>query len=86
MHGLPSAASMASARSGDETESGGKDNGAPGLRPRYHPDYYAAFVIGPDGHNIETVCHKPENRASRNVPMESEPARAKTAPPPCIAP
>ena len=39
---------------------GGKDNGAPGLREHYHPDYYAAFVIGPDGHNIEAVCHKPE--------------------------
>jgi catechol 2,3-dioxygenase-like lactoylglutathione lyase family enzyme len=41
-------------------EAGGKDNGAPGLRPRYHANYYAAFVIGPDGHNIEAVCHKPE--------------------------
>ncbi len=39
---------------------GGKDNGAPGLRPRYHANYYAAFVIAPDGHNIEVVCHKPE--------------------------
>ena len=36
---------------------GGKDNGAPGLRPQYHANYYAAFVIGPDGHNIEVVCH-----------------------------
>ena len=41
-------------------EAGGKDNGAPGLRPHYHANYYAAFVIGPDGHNIEAVCHKPE--------------------------
>ena len=39
---------------------GAKDNGVPGLRPHYHPNYYAAFVIGPDGHNIEVVCHKPE--------------------------
>jgi catechol 2,3-dioxygenase-like lactoylglutathione lyase family enzyme len=39
---------------------GGKDNGAPGLRPKYHANYYAAFVIGPDGHNIEMVCHEPE--------------------------
>jgi len=39
---------------------GGKDNGAPGLRPRYHANYYAAFVIGPDGHNVEVVCHEPE--------------------------
>jgi catechol 2,3-dioxygenase-like lactoylglutathione lyase family enzyme len=36
---------------------GGKDNGAPGLRPQYHANYYGAFVIGPDGHNIEAVCH-----------------------------
>ncbi len=39
---------------------GGKDNGAPGLRPQYNASYYAAFVIGPDGHNIEAVCHEPE--------------------------
>jgi catechol 2,3-dioxygenase-like lactoylglutathione lyase family enzyme len=39
---------------------GGKDNGAPGLRPHYHPNYYGAFVIGPDGHNVEAVCHKPQ--------------------------
>lgn len=38
---------------------GGKDNGGPGLRPHYHANYYAAFVIGPDGHNVEVVCHKP---------------------------
>ena len=37
---------------------GAKDNGAPGLRPQYHSNYYAAFVIGPDGHNIEAVCHE----------------------------
>ncbi|PCE32930.1 hypothetical protein BZL54_08145 [Burkholderia ubonensis subsp. mesacidophila] len=41
-------------------EAGGKDNGAPGLRPHYHANYYAAFLIGPDGHNIEVVCHAPE--------------------------
>ena len=41
-------------------EAGGKDNGAPGLRPHYHANYYGAFVIGPDGHNVEAVCHKPE--------------------------
>ena len=41
-------------------EAGGKDNGAPGLRPQYSGNYYAAFVIGPDGHNIEAVCHEPE--------------------------
>jgi catechol 2,3-dioxygenase-like lactoylglutathione lyase family enzyme len=38
-------------------EAGGQDNGAPGLRPKYHPNYYAAFVIAPDGHNVEAVCH-----------------------------
>jgi catechol 2,3-dioxygenase-like lactoylglutathione lyase family enzyme len=38
---------------------GGKDNGAPGIREHYHPTYYGAFVYGPDGHNIEAVCHKP---------------------------
>jgi catechol 2,3-dioxygenase-like lactoylglutathione lyase family enzyme len=41
-------------------EAGGTDNGAPGLRPQYSGKYYAAFVIGPDGHNIEAVCHEPE--------------------------
>ena len=39
---------------------GAKDNGAPGLRPQYHPGYYGAFVIDPDGHNLEAVSHKPE--------------------------
>ena len=38
---------------------GGKDNGAPRLRPQYHPNYYGAFVLDPDGHNIEAVCHSP---------------------------
>ena len=38
---------------------GGKDNGAPGLRPHYHPNYYGAFVLDPNGHNIEAVCHTP---------------------------
>lgn len=41
-------------------EAGGKDNGAPGPRPQYHAGYYAAFVIGPDGHNLEAVCHEAE--------------------------
>jgi catechol 2,3-dioxygenase-like lactoylglutathione lyase family enzyme len=39
---------------------GGRDNGAPGLRPNYHPTYYAAFVVDPDGHHVEAVCHQPE--------------------------
>jgi catechol 2,3-dioxygenase-like lactoylglutathione lyase family enzyme len=38
---------------------GGKDNGGPGLRPEYHANYYGAFVLDPDGHNIEAVCHLP---------------------------
>lgn len=38
---------------------GGRDNGAPGLRAHYHPDYYGAFVLDPDGHNVEAVCHSP---------------------------
>lgn len=38
---------------------GGKDNGPPGLRPHYHESYYGAFVLDPDGHNIEAVCHSP---------------------------
>ena|SRR5579872_5203704 len=38
---------------------GGKDNGAPGLRRHYHATYYGAFVLDPDGHNVEAVCHAP---------------------------
>jgi catechol 2,3-dioxygenase-like lactoylglutathione lyase family enzyme len=38
---------------------GGRDNGAPGLRGHYHPDYYGAFVLDPDGNNVEAVCHAP---------------------------
>ena len=39
---------------------GGRDNGPPGIRPHYHANYYGAFVLDPDGHNIEAVCHAPE--------------------------
>jgi catechol 2,3-dioxygenase-like lactoylglutathione lyase family enzyme len=39
---------------------GGRDNGRPGIRAHYHPNYYAAFVFDPDGNNIEAVCHQPE--------------------------
>jgi len=39
---------------------GGRDNGGPGLRQEYHPTYFGAFVLDPDGHNIEAVCHAPE--------------------------
>jgi catechol 2,3-dioxygenase-like lactoylglutathione lyase family enzyme len=38
---------------------GAKDNGKPGLRPHYHPNYYGGFVLDPDGHNVEAVCHTP---------------------------
>jgi catechol 2,3-dioxygenase-like lactoylglutathione lyase family enzyme len=38
---------------------GGRDEGEPGLRPQYHPDYYGAFVLDPDGNNVEAVCHLP---------------------------
>ena len=41
-------------------KAGGKDNGAPGPRPHYHANYYGAFVLDPDGHNIEAVCHRAE--------------------------
>lgn len=40
-------------------KAGGRDNGAPGLRPHYHPNYYGAFVRDLDGHNVEAVCHGP---------------------------
>ena len=39
-------------------DAGGRDNGAPGLRPDYHPNYYGAFVLDPDGNNVEAVCHQ----------------------------
>jgi catechol 2,3-dioxygenase-like lactoylglutathione lyase family enzyme len=38
-------------------DAGGRDNGEPGLRPIYHPHYYGAFVLDPDGNNVEAVCH-----------------------------
>jgi catechol 2,3-dioxygenase-like lactoylglutathione lyase family enzyme len=40
-------------------KAGGRDNGAPGIRAHYHPNYYGAFVIDPEGHNIEGVCRAP---------------------------
>ena len=40
-------------------EAGGTDNGAPGVREIYHPHYYGAYVLDPDGNNVEAVCHKP---------------------------
>ncbi len=44
----------------DALAAGGVDDGAAGLRPEYHPSYYAAFVLDPDGHRIEAVCHAPD--------------------------
>ena len=41
-------------------EAGARNNGSPGLRPDYHANYYSAFVLDPDGYNIEAVCHKAE--------------------------
>jgi catechol 2,3-dioxygenase-like lactoylglutathione lyase family enzyme len=48
-------------------EAGGKDNGAPGERPQYHPGYYAAFLLDPDGNNIEAVYHGEANRSTASV-------------------
>ena len=45
---------------GAAIEAGGRDNGKPGIRAHYHPNYYGAFVLDPDGNNIEAVCHNPE--------------------------
>lgn len=55
------------ARSRDEVDAfhraalaaGGRDNGPPGLRPHYHPNYYGAFILDPDGYNVEAVSHRP---------------------------
>ncbi|HKJ95558.1 MAG TPA: VOC family protein [Gammaproteobacteria bacterium] len=48
------------AESHAQVDAFGQEHGPPGIREIYQPDYYVAFVIGPDGHNIEAVCHKPE--------------------------
>jgi len=53
---------------------GGRDNGPPGIRAHYHPNYYGAFVLDPDGHNIEAVCHGPAGAAKREAA-----AKAKSA-------
>ncbi|HEU4384065.1 MAG TPA: VOC family protein [Anaeromyxobacteraceae bacterium] len=52
--------------------SGARDNGPPGIRRDYHPNYYAAFVLDPDGHNVEAVCHRP-------VPAKRRPAARRKA-------
>jgi catechol 2,3-dioxygenase-like lactoylglutathione lyase family enzyme len=58
---------------------GGRDNGAPGIRAHYHPHYYGAFVLDPDGHNIEAVCRAPAARPRRRAAKRAAgAARAKT--------
>ena len=49
-------------------EAGGRDNGAPGRRPHYHERYYAAYVIDPDGNNVEAVCHSGPDEAEASSP------------------
>jgi len=51
---------------------GGKDNGGPGERPDYHPGYYAAFLLDPDGNNIEAVHHGPHQRSAPSVRIDFE--------------
>lgn len=51
---------------------GGTDNGAPGLRPKYHPGYYAAFLLDPDGNNVEAVYHGPHERSAPSVRIDFE--------------
>jgi catechol 2,3-dioxygenase-like lactoylglutathione lyase family enzyme len=61
-------------------EAGGRDNGKPGLRPEYHEHYYAAFVLDPDGHNIEAVIHAPPPKAARKAaPAKKAPAKKASA-------
>ena len=63
-------------------ESGGSDNGPPGLRLDYHPNYYAAFVLDPEGNNIEVVCHAPEGMmAAPKKAAAKKPAAKKAAKP-----
>jgi catechol 2,3-dioxygenase-like lactoylglutathione lyase family enzyme len=52
---------------------GGRDNGAPGERP-YHPGYYSAYILDPDGNNVEAVYHGPAKRSAPSVVIEAEPA------------
>ena len=62
---------------------GAKDNGPPGLRPEYHPDYYGAFVLDGDGNNLEAVCHDPataQAKASAKRAKAAPKAKAKAAP------
>jgi catechol 2,3-dioxygenase-like lactoylglutathione lyase family enzyme len=59
-------------------EAGGKDNGAPGLRAEYHPTYYGAFILDPEGNNIEAVCHAPEGAPKKRAAAK-KPAAKKAA-------
>jgi catechol 2,3-dioxygenase-like lactoylglutathione lyase family enzyme len=60
VHVAFAAADRASVRAFHEAAvaAGGRDNGRPGLRPEYHPSYYGAFVLDPDGNNVEAICHR----------------------------
>jgi catechol 2,3-dioxygenase-like lactoylglutathione lyase family enzyme len=58
---------------------GAKDDGAPGLRPQYHPAYYGAFVIDPNGHNIEAVCHTPAKQLAKKKTSSRSSSRASGA-------
>ena len=60
---------------------GGRDNGPPGIRAHYHPNYYGAFVLDPDGHNVEVVCHYPPGGAPKAASAKSakKPAAKKAA-------
>ena len=59
---------------------GGTDNGAPGLRPHYHPSYYGAFVLDPDGNNIEAVCHRASGSRRVGSASFSRARRGRAAP------
>jgi catechol 2,3-dioxygenase-like lactoylglutathione lyase family enzyme len=59
---------------------GGTDNGAPGVRADYHPSYYAAFILDPEGNNIEVVCHTPPSAARASRPAGKAKAKAKAKP------
>ena len=58
---------------------GGRDNGPPGIRAHYHPDYYGAFVLDPDGHNVEVVCHYPPGGPAKRGAPKAKRAAAKSA-------
>lgn len=62
-------------------ELGAQDNGAPGLRPQYHANYYGAFIIDPNGHNIEAVIHTPDKpqRKAKKAPVKKASAKKASA-------